>query len=334
MGAETLVVKDLHTYYRTRLNENVYAVSGVSFSLSEGRVLGIAGESGCGKSTLALSLMGFYFPPLFYKSGSIEIGGQDIMKLDYEQLRTFFLGKEIAYIPQAAMNALNPTKKVGKFIRDVVRVHHGDLSDREIDRMAADRFEQVHLPTRVLSSFPVELSGGMKQRTVIAVSTLLNPKVLIADEPTSALDVTSQKAVIKMMRQLMDDHVVKSMIFITHELPLLYHVAHDIAVMYAGQLVEIGSSKDIVFDSIHPYSHALMGSIIVPEEGLKAHKLTAIPGAPPNLKNVLTGCRFAERCKHADDECRRQEIPETNVGPRMYRCRFSVQELKEKYAHE
>ncbi|MFA6505446.1 MAG: ABC transporter ATP-binding protein [Treponemataceae bacterium] len=334
MSADTLVVKDLYTHYRTRLQENVYAVSGVTVSLKEGRVLGIAGESGCGKSTLALSLMGFYFPPLHFQSGTIEIGGNDIMKLDYETLRTNYLGREIAYIPQAAMNALNPTKKVGKFIRDVVRVHKGDLSDKEIDRMANERFEQVHLPTRVLKAFPVELSGGMKQRTVIAVSTLLNPKVLIADEPTSALDVTSQKAVIKMMRQLMDDGVVKSMIFITHELPLLYHVAHDIAIMYAGQLVEIGSSHDIVFEAIHPYAHALMGSIIVPEEGLKAHKLSAIPGAPPNLKSKLSGCRFAERCKYATEECRNQEMEEKVVGQRMYRCRFSVDELKEKYAHE
>lgn len=335
MGADTLVVKDLHTHYRTRLGENVYAVSGVNLSLTEGRVLGIAGESGCGKSTLALSLMGFYFPPLHFQSGSIEIGGVDIMTLDYESLRTKYLGKEIAYIPQAAMNALNPTKKIGKFIRDVVRVHKGkELGDKEIDRMAAERFEQVHLPPRVLTSYPNELSGGMKQRTVIAVSTLLNPKVLIADEPTSALDVTSQKAVIKMLRQLMDDGVVKSMIFITHELPLLYHVAHDIAVMYAGQIVEEGSSRDIVFDAIHPYSHALMGSIIVPEEGLKSHKLTAIPGAPPNLKNKLSGCRFAERCVYATDECRAREIDETRAGHRRYRCRFSAGELKEKYSNE
>lgn len=332
--ADTLVVRNLHTHYRTRLNENVYAVSDVSLSLTEGRVLGVAGESGCGKSTLALSLMGFYFPPLHYQSGSIGIDGVDIMKLDYEALRTKYLGREIAYIPQAAMNALNPTKKIGKFIRDIVRVHKGDLSDEEIDRMATARFEAVHLPTRVLKAYPTELSGGMKQRTVIAVSTLLNPKVLIADEPTSALDVTSQKAVIKMLRQLMDDGIVKSMIFITHELPLLYHVAHDIAVMYAGQLVEIGTSHDIVFDAIHPYSHALMGSIIVPEEGLKAHKLTAIPGAPPNLKNKLSGCRFAERCRYATEECRQREMEEKAEGHRMYRCRFSVRELKEKYAHE
>jgi len=334
MNADTLVVTDLHTYYRTRLGENVNAVAGVSLALKEGRVLGIAGESGCGKSTLALSLMGFYFPPLHYKSGSIVIRGTDIMKLDYESLRTRYLGKEIAYIPQSAMNALNPTHKIRLFIRDVVSVHFPKMSNKEIDQMAADRFESVHLPARVLDAFPCELSGGMKQRTVIAISTLLNPNVLIADEPTSALDVTSQKSVIKMMRDLMEKGIVKSMIFITHELPLLYHVANDIAIMYAGQLVEIGTSKEIVFNAIHPYANALMGSIIVPEEGLKSHKLASIPGAPPNLKREMMGCRFAERCKYVEAHCRKAEIPANLAGDRMYRCWRTPDSLKEIYSHE
>lgn len=334
MSDETLVVNDLHTYYRTRLGENVYAVSGVSLTLREGRVLGIAGESGCGKSTLALSLMGFYFPPLFYKSGSIVLDRTDIMKIDYETLRTQFLGKQIAYIPQAAMNALNPTRRIKRFIQDVVRVHMPQLSEADVTEMARRRFESVHLPPRVLDAYPSELSGGMKQRTVIAISSLLNPRVLIADEPSSALDVTSQKAVIKMLRELMDQGFVKSMIFITHELPLLYHVADDIAIMYAGQLVETGTSHDIVFDALHPYSHALMGSIIVPEEGLKTHKLTAIPGAPPNLKQVLTGCRFAERCPLAESRCRGEEIASQPAGERLYRCWKTESDLKEIYRHE
>jgi oligopeptide/dipeptide ABC transporter, ATP-binding protein, C-terminal domain len=331
---DTLVVKDLYTYYRTRLGENVYAVSGVSLNLSEGKVLGIAGESGCGKSTLALSLMGFYFPPLHYKSGSIAIGGTDIMSIDYESLRTDYLGAQIAYIPQAAMNALNPTRKVLAFVKDVVRVHRPGISDKEVERMVGERFDAVHLSERVLSAFPGELSGGMKQRTVIAISTLLNPKVLIADEPTSALDVTSQKAVIKMLRQLMEEGFVRSMIFITHELPLLYHVADDISIMYAGQLVESGSSREVILDSIHPYSHALMGSIIVPEEGMKEQKLNAIPGAPPNLKKVLPGCRFAERCKYAEERCSAAAIEERSVGPRLYRCWRDEAALREIYSHE
>lgn len=334
MGKEVLVVKELNTYYKTRLNENVYAVAGVTLTLEEGKVLGIAGESGCGKSTLALSLMGFYFPPLHYKSGAIEINGTDTMKLDYETLRTKYLGKEISYIPQAAMNALNPTRRIIKFIRDVIREHFPKMSNQEIDRMACERFKALNLPERVLTAYPTELSGGMKQRTVIAISTLLNPKVLIADEPTSALDVTSQKVVIKLLKQLMTDGIIKSMIFITHELPLLYHVADDIAVMYAGQLVEKGSSHEVVFNSLHPYSKALMGSIIVPEEGLKGHKLTAIPGAPPNLKKTLTGCRFAERCKYAAPVCRERDVGEKFVENRMYRCNKDIKTLKEIYENE
>jgi peptide/nickel transport system ATP-binding protein len=334
MGDETLVVRDLHTHYRTRLGENVYAVSGVSLSLEEGRVLGIAGESGCGKSTLALSLMGFYFPPLHYKSGSIVIGGTDIMSIDYETLRTRFLGEEIAYIPQAAMNALNPTRRVIDFMADVVRVHKPSSSDAEIRRMVAERFDALRLPERVLSAYACELSGGMKQRTVIAVSTLLNPKVLIADEPTSALDVSSQKAVIRMLRELMEEGFVKSMIFITHELPLLYHVADDIAVMYAGQLVESGTADEIISDALHPYSHALMGSIIVPEEGMKDQRLRAIPGAPPNLKKVIPGCRFADRCPYAEPRCGEGAIEERRLVSRAYRCWREPDELKEMYADE
>jgi peptide/nickel transport system ATP-binding protein len=334
MRTTILSVKNLHTYYRTRLNENVYAVSGVSLTLKEGQVLGIAGESGCGKSTLALSLMAFYFPPLYYKSGSIVIGDTDIMSLDYETLREKYLGKEISYIPQAAMNALNPTRKIEHFIRDVIRVHKPSLTDEEIKDMACERFEALNLPPRILNAYPSELSGGMKQRTVIVISTLLNPSVLIADEPSSALDVSSQKSVIRLLRDLMTRSYVKSMIFITHELPLLYHVADDIAVMYAGQLVEVASSHDIVFGALHPYSRALMESIIVPEQGLKSHKLASIPGVPPNLKNITKGCRFAERCKYAENRCRVKDIDSLMIGLRMYRCWRTPEELKNLYEGE
>ena len=169
---------------------------------------------------------------------------------------------------------------------------------KEIYDLARERFELLGLPAEVLQKYPVELSGGMKQRTVIAISVILGPKVLIADEPSSALDVTSQKMVIKMLRDLMESGFIKAMIFITHELPLLYNVTDDIMVMYAGQMVEKASASEAVFDPLHPYSKGLMGSIIVPEEGLRDVKLTAIPGVPPNLKNPPAGCRFAERCKY------------------------------------
>jgi peptide/nickel transport system ATP-binding protein len=191
------------------------------------------------------------------------------------------------------------------------------------------------LPAEVLQKYPVELSGGMKQRTVIAISVILSPQVLIADEPSSALDVTSQKMVIKMLRNLMDKGYIKSMIFITHELPLLYNVTDDIMVMYAGQIVEKASAKEAVFDPLHPYSKGLMGSIIVPEAGLRDVKLTAIPGVPPNLKNPPSGCRFAERCKFVRAECKAASVPlhELENG-RAYRCILPEEELRAAYARE
>ena len=335
MSRVILEVRELTTKYITRFQEDVYAVDHVSLKVEEGKSLGIAGESGCGKSTLALSLMGYYFPPLHYSSGEIIVDGNNITGMDPDDVRRTILGKEIAYIPQAAMNALNPTQKVINFIEDVVQAHHPRTTKKEIYDLARERFEILGLPAEVLQRYPVELSGGMKQRTVIAISVILGPKVLIADEPSSALDVTSQKMVIKMLRDLMDSGYIKAMIFITHELPLLYNVTDDIMVMYAGQLVEKAAAKDAVFDPLHPYSKGLMGSIIVPEEGLRDVKLAAIPGVPPNLKNPPSGCRFAERCKYVRPECRAISVPLREVmGGRTYRCIIPEDELREVYANE
>ncbi|MBK8902559.1 MAG: ABC transporter ATP-binding protein [Anaerolineaceae bacterium] len=335
MNRVMLDVRDLSTKYITRFKENIYAVDQVSLKIEEGKSLGIAGESGCGKSTLALSLMGYYFPPLHYTKGEIVIDGRNISGMKPDDVRKSILGREIAYIPQAAMNALNPTQKIIHFIEDVVQAHDPTATKQEVHEMARALFESLGLPADVLQKYPVELSGGMKQRTVIAISVILRPQVLIADEPSSALDVTSQKMVIKMLRNLMDNGYIKAMIFITHELPLLYNVTDDIMVMYAGQIVEKATSKEAVFDPLHPYSKGLMGSIIVPEEGLRDVKLAAIPGVPPNLKNPPAGCRFAERCKFARAECRAISIPLREVGNgRAYRCILSEEELRAAYARE
>ncbi|MGB8214017.1 MAG: ABC transporter ATP-binding protein [Anaerolineales bacterium] len=332
MAKVMLEVKELTTKYITRFNEDVYAVNHVSLKVEEGKSLGIAGESGCGKSTLALSLMGYYFAPLHYMSGEIIIDGRAINGMKPDDVRKSILGTEISYIPQAAMNALNPTQKVIQLIVDVVQAHDPKATRKEIYEMARERFETLGLPAEVLQKYSVELSGGMKQRTVIATSVILQPKVLIADEPSSALDVTSQKMVIKMLRDLMEKGFVKSMIFITHELPLLYNVTDDIMVMYAGQIVEKGTAKETVFDPLHPYAKGLMGSIIVPESGLRGAKLTAIPGVPPNLKNPPAGCQFAERCKYVKPECRGRSIDLVEVeGGRAYRCIYSVEQLREAY---
>ena len=335
MAKTMLEVNNLTTKYVTRFHEDVYAVDHVSLKIEEGKSLGIAGESGCGKSTLALSLMGYYFAPLHYMSGEIIIDGKNISGMDPDTVRKNVLGTEIAYIPQAAMNALNPTIRISKFVEDVIRAHDPKADKKQIQEMAKARFAELGLPVEALNRHAVELSGGMKQRVVIAISTILNPKVLIADEPSSALDVTSQKMVIKMLRDMMEKGYIKAMIFITHELPLLYNVTDDIMVMYAGQIVERGTAKEMVFDPIHPYSRGLMNSILVPEEGTRTNKLTAIPGTPPNLKKPPQGCRFADRCKYATLQCRVNAMPMIDLeGGRAYRCGHSVEHLREVYGHE
>ena len=332
MSRVLLEVKELTTKYITRFQEDVYAVDHVSLKVEEGKKLGISGESGCGKSTLALSLMGYYFAPLHYTSGEIIIDGRIISGMDPDDVRRSILGTEIAYIPQSAMNALNPTQKIIRFIEDVIQAHDPKATRKEIYELAKERFEILGLPAEVLQKYPVELSGGMKQRTVIATSVILCPKVLIADEPSSALDVTSQKMVIKMLLDLLENGFIQAMIFITHELPLLYNVTDDIMVMYAGQIVEKGTAKESVFDPLHPYSKGLMGSIIVPERGLRDVKLASIPGVPPNLKNPPAGCQFAERCKYVQPECTAHSVDLRELeGGRTYRCIFSEEQLREAY---
>ena len=334
MSNVILEVRELTTKWVTRFKEDICAVDHVSLKVEEGKSLGIAGESGCGKSTLALSLMGYYFPPLHYTSGEIIIDGRNISGMDPDDVRRSILGTEIAYIPQSAMNALNPTQKIIHFIEDVIQAH-GPQTKKEIYELARSCFETLGLPAGVLQKYPVELSGGMKQRTVIAISVIQFPKVLIADEPSSALDVTSQKMVIKMLKNLMENGFIESLIFITHELPLLYNVTDDIMVMYAGQIVEKGTAKEVVFDPLHPYAKGLMGSIIVPEQGQRECKLTAIPGVPPNLKNPPTGCRFAERCKYVRPECQVTSVGLYDAGVgRAYRCILSEEELRDAYLRE
>ncbi|GHU54193.1 dipeptide/oligopeptide/nickel ABC transporter ATP-binding protein [Spirochaetia bacterium] len=335
MAKPMLEVKNLTTYYKTRMDEKICSVDNVSFTLEDGKSIGIAGESGCGKSTLAMSVMGYYFPPLHYQSGSIIIDGKEITSLDPDTIRTTVLGTDIAYIPQAAMNALNPTRKIMNFIEDVLKAHNSNMSKKEMRELAEERFNILNLPSKVLDQYAVELSGGMKQRTVIAISTILSPKVLIADEPSSALDVSSQKIVIQLLHDLMVKGIVHSMLFITHELPLLYNVTDDIMVMYAGEIVERGTAHEMVFDPIMPYSKGLMNSIIVPEEGTRGHVLQAIPGAPPNLKFRPVGCRFAERCKYADAQCRIDSVQELPASAgRLYRCRHELNELYKIYEDE
>lgn len=317
-------VDELRAHYLTRFGAKIQAVDGVSFKLKEGEILGIAGESGCGKTTLVSACMGLYIPPLHLSSGDVKVDGKSIIGMDVEKNRKDVLGRQVSMIPQGALNSLNPTRKVKDLATDMILSHDDKADKKEIQDRLRQRFEKIGLDANlVLNSYPIQLPAGMKQRVVIGISTLLNPRVVIADEPTSALDVTTQKAVIRLLFDLMDQQIIGSMLFITHELPLLRHVSSRIAVMYAGEFVELGTTEQVIFDSRMPYTKALMGSMLSAEPGQKAKKPVAIEGAPPNLAHKITGCRFAERCPEVRPDCKQNQQLIRIVKEREVRCQYA-----------
>jgi peptide/nickel transport system ATP-binding protein len=318
-------VDKLHLHYLTRFGEKIQAVSDVSFSMQRGEVLGIAGESGCGKSTLVNGCMGLFIPPLWPTAGDVRVAGESIMGRTPEDVRKNVLGRKVAMIPQGAFNSLNPTRKIKDLAADMIASHESGARKKEIYDRLRERFTLIGMDADlVLNSFPVQLTAGMRQRSVIAISTLLNPQMVIADEPTSALDVTTQKAVIKMIFELLDKQIFSTMIFITHELPLLRHVAGRIAIMYAGEFVELGTTQQVIFDPRHPYTRALMGAMLSAEPGQRQRKPVAIEGAPPNLSKPIAGCRFAERCPEARPDCKNVKQDIRIVAERQVRCAYAT----------
>jgi peptide/nickel transport system ATP-binding protein len=319
--APILEVDHLRLHYLTRFGDRIHAVDDVSFELEPGEILGIAGESGCGKTTLVSGLMGLLIPPLRHGSGDVRIEGKSIIGMSVEQNRKEVLGRLVSMIPQGALNSLNPTRKVKDLAADMILSHDESADRKEIRERLRERFGRIGLRAdEVLDAYPVQLPAGIKQRVVIGISTLLDPKVVIADEPTSALDVSTQKSVIQLMFDLLDRGIVSSMIFITHELPLLKHVSSRIAVMYAGQFVELGTSDQIVLDGRSPYSRALMGSTLSAEPGQRGRKPVSLEGAPPDLGKPITGCRFAPRCPVARPDCSSTEQVLRTVAGRLVRC--------------
>ncbi len=305
-------IKNVRAYYAAAPDPDVKAVDDVSLSIGDGEVLGIAGESGCGKSTLAAVISLTARPPLYVKSGEMELDGEILDLAEQDKAPDYWHGMKVALLPQRALNSLNPTARVRDFVVDVVRAHNAQMSPRDAIEHARGRLEQLGLPSRVLDSYPHQLSGGMRQRVVAVISTLLDPNLLIADEPTSALDVSSQKQLVLLLRLLLDRGFIKRIAFITHDLPMLSNIADRIAIMYAGKLVEIGPTQQIVENPRHPYTHALISSTLDPEPEVRHHRLMGIAGAPPDLRYPPSGCRFHPRCPLAMEICSQEEPP--NIG--------------------
>jgi peptide/nickel transport system ATP-binding protein len=293
-----LQVDDLRVYYRS-LAGDVKAVDGVSLELADGEIMGLAGESGCGKSTLGKALIKLD-TRMRWVDGHVTLDGTELPVWDDAVMneRRF---KDVSLVPQYAMSALNPTRKLGKLTHELLGSRGIDFGEvlPELER----RLELVGLEPGVLRLYPIEMSGGMKQRFVLVLSTLLNPSLLIADEITSALDVSTQKAVAEMLVGFRDRGFVKSAMVITHDLSILAQVANTILVMYAGKLAEKASTDEIVDAPQHPYTRMLLGTL--PEVGVRfaEHRLAGIQGRPPSLLDPPEGCRFRDRCPLATARC-------------------------------
>jgi len=297
-----LEVRNLDVVYETAEGP-VKAVNDVSFFIRPGERMGLIGESGSGKTTAATAIMRLSRPPAFITGGQVLLEGRDLMSMGDDELRKLRL-KEIALVPQASMNALNPVMRIGDQIKDALIVHEGRMSRRVLDERAIDALRQVDLPPEVARQYPHQLSGGMKQRATMAIAVALRPKVIIADEPTSALDVVVQKRVMMTLMRLQRD-LGAAVMLIGHDIGLMTQFVDTLGVLYAGRLVEWGPVKDILTNAYHPYSRMLIESLPV----LTHRKaLMGIPGMPPQLLNLPPGCPFAPRCPFVSDRCR-EEVP-------------------------
>ncbi|MDX6482009.1 MAG: oligopeptide transport system ATP-binding protein [Gaiellaceae bacterium] len=294
-----LEVDDLRTYFRSRRGD-VHAVDGISFSVEKGKTLGIVGESGCGKSVTALSIMRLLSDNARIVSGEVRFDGRDLIRLPERELEDI-RGHEIAMIFQDPMTSLNPTLTIGLQLTETMR-RHLDLSTSQARARAVELLEEVKIPNarKRLDDYPHRYSGGMRQRVMIAIALSCNPKLLIADEPTTALDVTVQAGILDLLEELRIEHQM-SMIIITHDMGVVAESADEIAVMYAGQIVERATAEDLFDNPEHPYTEALLGALPqIEDAGVREGRLVAIPGRPPDLVDLPDACRFAPRCKYAD----------------------------------
>ncbi len=305
-----LDVRGLKTSFRT-MDGIVHAVDGVDFAVKPGQTLGIVGESGCGKSVTSLSVMRLLASNGFVEDGQILFEGRDLLELSEAEMRKI-RGNQISMIFQEPMTSLNPVYTIGNQVGEVLQIHKG-LRGRDVRDRTIEMLRRVGIPSaeRRLSDYPHNLSGGMRQRVMIAMALATDPKLLIADEPTTALDVTIQAQILDLMRGLSREFNTAIML-ITHDLGVVAEMAQDVAVMYTGQIVERGTVYQVLKEPLHPYTMGLLNSI--PSEGSKGKKLNVIRGVVPNPLELPKGCTFAPRCPFVMDICRRQAPKLLDIG--------------------
>ena len=327
-----LEVKNLHTYFTTKKGI-VKAVNDVSYTLEAGKTLGIVGESGSGKSVSAMSIIKLLDGNGWIESGSVTFNGRDILHCTEKEMY-HIRGNEISVIFQEPMTSLNPVFTVERQIGEVLRIHQ-NMSKKQAAEKVVDLLTDVKIPNpaRVAKQYPFQLSGGMRQRVMIAMALACKPKLLIADEPTTALDVTIQAQILKLMNDL-KRQTGTSILFITHDLGVIHEMADEVAVMYCGQIVEKADAKEIFHKSVysHPYTEGLM--ISIPRLNTpKGKRLDAIPGAVPNPLYLPKGCKFAPRCKYCTQKCLEAEPPLTEVGPNhQVRCFYPEKAVRQQNA--
>ncbi len=314
MAQPLLEVAGLSVDYVTE-TVDVRAVDRVDLTLDNGEFLAIVGESGCGKSTLLFAIAQLLSPPAEIAEGSVVFKGRDMVQLREEELR-HLRWRECSVVMQSAMNALNPTMSIAAQFRDVMRAHgatsEAAIRDRSVEVLRLVGIDEVHL-----ASYPHQLSGGMRQRAMIAMALLFTPDLVIMDEPTSALDVIGQRSLMTQIKEL-QQRLGFAVIFVTHDMSLVSHYSDRLAVMYAGQLVEVASTEALFADPLHPYSRGLLGSF--PSIHGPRRPLTGIPGSPPDLGHPPAGCRFQPRCPVAVERCATERPDLCRVGHAQVRC--------------